>query len=135
MLLFYFKQKTAYEMRISDWSSDVCSSDLSSGNRSAFTCRYHAWTFNNDGQLRSAPDFDRFYVDKADCALPAVAVDICAGLIFINLDPSPKQSLREFLGPLAEQMETLPVATATTFSEYVYEIDGDRKSTRLNSSH
>src|SRR3546814_3186107 len=26
---FFFKQKTAYEMRISDWSSDVCSSDLS----------------------------------------------------------------------------------------------------------
>src|SRR3546814_2000220 len=29
-LVFFFKQKTAYEMRISDWSSDVCSSDLSS---------------------------------------------------------------------------------------------------------
>src|SRR3546814_19512438 len=28
---FFFKQKTAYEMRISDWSSDVCSSDLSAG--------------------------------------------------------------------------------------------------------
>src|SRR3546814_1010522 len=28
-LVFFFKQKTAYEMRISDWSSDVCSSDLS----------------------------------------------------------------------------------------------------------
>src|SRR3546814_18427135 len=28
MVLFLFKQKTAYEMRISDWSSDVCSSDL-----------------------------------------------------------------------------------------------------------
>src|SRR3546814_12687102 len=27
-VFFYFKQKTAYEMRISDWSSDVCSSDL-----------------------------------------------------------------------------------------------------------
>src|SRR3546814_1254010 len=27
-MLFFFKQKTAYEMRISDWSSDVCSSDL-----------------------------------------------------------------------------------------------------------
>src|SRR3546814_1568898 len=26
--IFFFKQKTAYEMRISDWSSDVCSSDL-----------------------------------------------------------------------------------------------------------
>src|SRR3546814_9330480 len=29
MFVFFFKQKTAYEMRISDWSSDVCSSDLS----------------------------------------------------------------------------------------------------------
>src|SRR3546814_7125624 len=28
VLVFFFKQKTAYEMRISDWSSDVCSSDL-----------------------------------------------------------------------------------------------------------
>src|SRR3546814_14396348 len=28
-MFFFFKQKTAYEMRISDWSSDVCSSDLS----------------------------------------------------------------------------------------------------------
>src|SRR3546814_1756143 len=28
MIFFFFKQKTAYEMRISDWSSDVCSSDL-----------------------------------------------------------------------------------------------------------
>src|SRR3546814_10783001 len=29
---FFFKQKTAYEMRISDWSSDVCSSDLRRGS-------------------------------------------------------------------------------------------------------
>src|SRR3546814_14005696 len=31
-MVFFFKQKTAYEMRISDWSSDVCSSDLVWGN-------------------------------------------------------------------------------------------------------
>src|SRR3546814_5544837 len=30
LMIFFFKQKTAYEMRISDWSSDVCSSDLRS---------------------------------------------------------------------------------------------------------
>src|SRR3546814_3278419 len=35
ILFFFFKQKTAYEMRISDWSSDVCSSDLAS-----FRCDY-----------------------------------------------------------------------------------------------
>src|SRR3546814_7762345 len=31
VVFFFFKQKTAYEMRISDWSSDVCSSDLRHG--------------------------------------------------------------------------------------------------------
>src|SRR3546814_17071343 len=31
VIFFFFKQKTAYEMRISDWSSDVCSSDLDGG--------------------------------------------------------------------------------------------------------
>src|SRR3546814_18911596 len=35
-LYFFFKQKTAYEMRISDWSSDVCSSDLPQNNIRAF---------------------------------------------------------------------------------------------------
>src|SRR3546814_3731273 len=35
--VFFFKQKTAYEMRISDWSSDVCSSDLFGANYD------HAW--------------------------------------------------------------------------------------------
>src|SRR3546814_19534828 len=36
MLVVFFKQKTAYEMRISDWSSDVCSSDLYANRRHAF---------------------------------------------------------------------------------------------------
>src|SRR3546814_10546066 len=35
MLFFFFKQKSAYEMRISDWSSDVCSSDLCAVKRGA----------------------------------------------------------------------------------------------------
>src|SRR3546814_12628771 len=35
-VFFFFKQKTAYEMRISDWSSDVCSSDLDWGWRIPF---------------------------------------------------------------------------------------------------
>src|SRR3546814_3087835 len=35
-VFFFFKQKTAYEMRISDWSSDVCSSDLKGDGRARF---------------------------------------------------------------------------------------------------
>src|SRR3546814_9018260 len=41
-VVFFFKQKTAYEMRISDWSSDVCSSDLpvlpTMGGQTALNC-------------------------------------------------------------------------------------------------
>src|SRR3546814_1504491 len=48
-LFFFFKQKTADEMRISDWSSDVCSSDLTgwAGDRAPRRCRRAAPpTFN-----------------------------------------------------------------------------------------
>jgi phenylpropionate dioxygenase-like ring-hydroxylating dioxygenase large terminal subunit len=102
------------------------------GRRGAFTCPYHGWTFGADGELRAAPDFDRFYVEQKDCALPRVAVDSCAGLVFVNLDLQPRQGLRDFLGPMAEALETLPVARATTFSEYVYEIEANWKLTYDN---
>src|SRR3546814_8177685 len=42
---FFFKQKTAYEMRIMDWSSDVCSSDLS--RSSAFDLETHIGQLSN----------------------------------------------------------------------------------------
>src|SRR3546814_11620607 len=51
--IFFFKQKTAYEMRISDWSSDVCSSDLSRDP--------------TDGRVMSA-----------ECRLPAVVLRVAA---------------------------------------------------------
>lgn len=99
------------------------------GKRLSFSCRYHGWTFAYDGALRSAPDMANFHVDRADCDLVRVAIDICAGLIFLNLQAEPEQTLREFLGPLAQQLDQLPVARATTFSEYVYEIDANWKLT------
>src|SRR3546814_7175784 len=40
-VLFFFKQKTAYEMRISDWSSDVCSSDLWAADATAAIADAH----------------------------------------------------------------------------------------------
>src|SRR3546814_1871966 len=61
VVFFFFKQKTAYEMRISDWSSDVCSSDLS--RRRALRDRGHE---------RSSPDGDaRTVVRARRHALPA----------------------------------------------------------------
>src|SRR3546814_7130338 len=49
-LFFFFKQKTAYEMRISDWSSDVCSSDLTDG-----IVRHHV----DDAQAHEGGEADR----------------------------------------------------------------------------
>src|SRR3546814_3239548 len=57
LLFFFFKQKTAYEMRISDWSSDVCSSDLTSAcARPAHSIRFHVhWTAqSSEGGYRSS---------------------------------------------------------------------------------
>src|SRR3546814_1659331 len=47
-VLFFFKQKTAYEMRISDWSSDVCSSDLLVEVSTRTTSRRDAIAFLRD---------------------------------------------------------------------------------------
>src|SRR3546814_6263102 len=49
LLFFFFKQKTAYEMRISDWSSDVCSSDLNvTVNLNGFYSKLKANNFNRN---------------------------------------------------------------------------------------
>src|SRR3546814_10310565 len=67
VFFFFFKQKTAYEMRISDWSSDVCSSDLSDNIclLAAFADQIYAnrlgcqtrAVFAYDERLRLLPDY------------------------------------------------------------------------------
>src|SRR3546814_8889633 len=54
---FFFKQKTAYEMRISDWSSDVCSSDLRGAESRPFGARGTAHALQlPDWRTRAAAD-------------------------------------------------------------------------------
>src|SRR3546814_4453781 len=53
-MFFFFKQKTAYEMRISDWSSDVCSSDLGHGQDPVMVFRRH----HLDGGADALPEPD-----------------------------------------------------------------------------
>src|SRR3546814_14836719 len=57
-MFFFFKQKTAYEMRISDWSSDVCSSDLLPGIEGTHLDAVFARC--EVGRQRSAPQVRRW---------------------------------------------------------------------------
>ena len=98
------------------------------GKRSQFSCPYHMWTYGPDGKLLSAPDFERFYVKKEDCSLKSVPCEVLGGFIFINLDPQPGQTLRDFFGPIAEELEALPSARATHFTECRYEIAANWKT-------
>src|SRR3546814_11839909 len=59
--VFFFKQKTAYEMRISDWSSDVCSSDLRFFDRRLELGGRLTWYSKYDN-----PQLDEF-TDPDDC--------------------------------------------------------------------
>src|SRR3546814_3462792 len=72
MYCFFFKQKTAYEMRISDWSSDVCSSDLMADDLMAGNARV----------MRAAPfAADLMKVRMADAAIGDLDDDVVrAGL-------------------------------------------------------
>src|SRR3546814_15033854 len=62
LFFFFFKQKTAYEMRISDWSSDVCSSDLRSHGGTQGVYKHASTTTGTD------MSFAVFVPDHADGA-------------------------------------------------------------------
>lgn len=105
--------------------------DEAAGRQAKFSCPYHMWTFGTDGALLSAPDFEAFRLDKKDCALREVALQECGGMLFVNFDPD-AAALRAWLGSYAERLEQMPVAQATTFAEYTYEIAANWKLTYDN---
>src|SRR3546814_19129433 len=80
-MLFFFKQKTAYEMRISDWSSDVCSSDLighaawaSADPGIQFDTSINDWhTCPADGRINASnPCSEYMFLDDTACNLASL---------------------------------------------------------------
>src|SRR3546814_4221251 len=68
LFVFLFKQKTAYEMRISDWSSDVCSSDLF---RQRSLCPQSAAVAARLGKADLMPQLLRLMGDDASAVIAA----------------------------------------------------------------
>src|SRR3546814_9224331 len=137
-------------MRISDWSSDVCSSDLPGGDISAtdILAALYFDIFRIDPANPRSPDRDRFVMSKGHCT--GALYSALAGAGFFpeaeldtylmpesRLNGHPNRTYRPGFetntGPLGHG---LPVAVGIAVAA---QIDGadhqDRKSTRLNSSH
>src|SRR3546814_2029019 len=73
LFFFFFKQKTAYEMRISDWSSDVCSSDLLEKRRAALEGKVAV--IKVGGATETEIEEKKFRVDDAVAAVKAALED------------------------------------------------------------
>src|SRR3546814_8674530 len=115
VVMFFFKHKTAYEVLISDWSSDVCSSDLA-----------------NIGAARAA-----FFPTISLTATVGTISTALSGLFSggsFTYTGAPGASLPLFDG--GRRQGNLEYARATRdVAVASYERTIDRKSTRLNSSH
>lgn len=71
----------------------------SKGTCQTFTCKFHGWAYASDGSLRHITDEDNFFgLKKENLGMTPVAIDTWEGFIFINVDPTPTQTLREYLG-------------------------------------
>src|SRR3546814_5067131 len=144
IIFFFFKQKTAYEMRISDWSSDVCSSDLNALNALKKDQAVKS------GNIASINKIVNEYV------LPYVNLEkttrLAAGRYWRQATPKQQHDLVEaFKGTLIrtysgaftriDQQSAFamqPFRGAAKADDVVVRStlsQGDRKSPRLNSSH
>jgi len=85
-----------------------------------FTCKYHGWRYDLDGALKFVQQQSEFFdLDVADYGLSPVHCDVWNGFIFINLDAEPRQSLREFLGPMVTGLDGYPFDKLTERYEWV----------------
>src|SRR3546814_7930944 len=156
-MFFFFKQKTAYEMRISDWSSDVCSSDLQTrvAGNSKIGVEGMATMFLNSNRNKRSIVLDI----KSEAGLNATR-EIAAqcDVIVQNFRPGVTERLGidyESISKLSQDIIYVSVdglgSEGRGAQRRVYDIviqglagfagmqaplgGGDRKSTRLNSSH
>ncbi|TIU72298.1 MAG: hypothetical protein E5V66_01230 [Mesorhizobium sp.] len=90
-----------------------------------FTCIYHGWAYALNGKNVVVTEQEMFFdVDKMDKNLISVAVDVWNGFIFFNLDPNPKESLREHLGEaLINLFDDYPFEETTVGVSYRADLD------------
>src|SRR3546814_5425448 len=124
--IFFFKQKTAYEMRISDWSSDVCSSDLFAA--ALPTAKIYVYDNNSiDGSREIAAGAGAIVRSVRQQGKGHVVRRMFADVdadIYIMADAD-----------ATYQASAAPAMVADMLAGNLDMVVGDRKSTRLNSRY
>src|SRR3546814_5275898 len=118
LCVFFFKQKTAYEMRISDWSSDVCSSDLL-----AKAIARDGRQFLDETPTPTAHDLQSLTGRGVQARIDGEVVRIGKAEMF------GRDGIADLSTEMAAAIERLREQGRTTMV-----VRKDRKSTRLNSS-
>lgn len=80
------------------------------GRKNSFTCRFHAWTYNDQGELTGIqePRGLPLCFERSENGLTPIACEIWEGFMFINLDTNPSAGLTEFLGDMGRHFAGFP---------------------------
>ncbi|MFD6455599.1 aromatic ring-hydroxylating dioxygenase subunit alpha, partial [Nocardia sp. NPDC060220] len=99
-----------------------------SGTCRQFTCKYHGWRYGLDGALTFVQQESEFFdLDKDSLGLARVHCEVWSGFIFVNLAAQPRQTLREFLGPMVTGLEGYPFDQLTERYSYKAEVGANWK--------
>src|SRR3546814_300375 len=151
VVLFFFKQKTAYEMRISDWSSDVCSSDLIGKLMPFFHLPVQAGSDRILAAMNRSHSVDSYLrvIERVREARPDIAI---SGDFIVGFPGETEEDFEATLDIVRRTNYAMaysfkysrrPGTPAATMDDQIDEAVlndrlqrlQDRKSTRLNSSH
>jgi phenylpropionate dioxygenase-like ring-hydroxylating dioxygenase large terminal subunit len=97
------------------------------GHGQGFTCPYHGWTYNNDGELISVPSRSAFEPGQLR-GLIALPIAEEMGMILVHADPEGHLDFDEFFGPMKEYLEDFDIPEYELLSQY-------RAPARINWKH
>jgi phenylpropionate dioxygenase-like ring-hydroxylating dioxygenase large terminal subunit len=80
-----------------------------SGNCKYFTCRFHGWVYDTQGNIRDIPEAAQFYeLDRSKLNLDPVHCELWKNFIFVNFDRKPRETLTEQLAEIGDKLAEFP---------------------------
>ena len=98
------------------------------GNCRQFMCKYHGWRYGLDGEIdyvHNAPEYEGLSVEALK--LPEIHCEVWADFVFVNFEETPRQSLREFLGPELVKLEEYPFDELTEWHRLEADVNANWK--------